>query len=146
MVLLVWPAGEGQRAGRGLVVAAGRGGAVGRGVADRHRHVVGGRQGDGEGERSCCPCCPSVTVTSPMLIRGSSSRMVPIALAVGDGRVGRLLRLTKNVSFGSARRSPMTSTVIVSLVWPAGMVSVPGGGLVVAAGRGACRWRWRRRR
>ena len=46
------------------------------------------------------------------------------------------LRLTAKVSFGSARRSPLTATVIVALVWPAGMVTVPGRGRVVAAGRG----------
>jgi hypothetical protein len=35
------------------------------------------------------------------------------------------LRLTKKVSFGSARRSPMTVTVIVLLVSPGAKVSVP---------------------
>ena len=35
-----------------------------------------------------------------------------------------LLRLTTNVSFGSPRRSQFTSTVIVPVVWPAGIVNV----------------------
>ena len=35
------------------------------------------------------------------------------------------LRLTAKVSLASASRSPLTSTVIVPVVWPAGIVSVP---------------------
>ena len=36
-----------------------------------------------------------------------------------------LLRLTKNNSVSSPTRSPLTAMVIVPLVWPAGIVSVP---------------------
>ena len=35
------------------------------------------------------------------------------------------LRLTAKVSVGSATRSPMTATVNVRLVWPAGMITSP---------------------
>jgi hypothetical protein len=71
------------------------------------------------------PALPSVTVTSLMEILGSSSRMVPIPWPSAITALVALLRLTKKVSFGSPRRSPLTSTVIVPLVWPAGIVSVP---------------------
>src|SRR5262249_43016200 len=43
--------GEGQGARGGLVVAAGGGGAVGRGVVDRHRLGAGLVHADGEGQR-----------------------------------------------------------------------------------------------
>ena len=68
---------------------------------------------------------PSVLVTSLMLMRGSSSRMVPTPWPSAMVALVGLLRLTTKVSFGSARRSPLTSTVIVPVVWPAGIVSVP---------------------
>ena len=68
---------------------------------------------------------PSFLVTSLMLMRGSSSTMVPTPWPSAMTPLFGLLRLTKKVSFGSASRSPFTSTVIVPLVWPAGIVSVP---------------------
>ena len=82
------------------------------------------------------PFLPSFLVTSLMLMRGSSSRMVPIALAVGDGRVRRaaevddegLGRLGEAVAVDRDRERP------------AGLAGrdghVPGRGRVVAAGRG----------
>ena len=82
---------------------------------------------------------PSDLVTSLMLIRGSLSRMVPIPWPSAMVAFVAALRLTAKVSFGSARRSPMTATVNVRLVWPAGMVTVAGRGRVVAAGRRRCR-------
>jgi hypothetical protein len=71
------------------------------------------------------PVFPSVTVLSPMLIRGSSSTMVPIPWPSAMIAFVAPLRLTTNVSFGSASRSPLTITVIVPVVWPAGIVNVP---------------------
>src|SRR2546423_1266346 len=46
------------------------------------------------------------------------------------------LRLTKNVSFASGRRSPLTWTVTVLLVSPGAKVSVPGAARPRAGGRG----------
>ena len=68
---------------------------------------------------------PSVLVTSLMLIRGSLSRMVPMPWPSAMVALVAALRLTAKVSFGSPRRSPLTATVIVALVWPAGMVTSP---------------------
>ena len=68
---------------------------------------------------------PSVLVTSLMLMRGSSSTMVPTPWPSAMVALVGLLRLTKNVSFGSASRSPLTSTVMVLLVSPGAKVSVP---------------------
>ena len=51
---------------------------------------------------SVVPVLPSVTVTSLMLIRGSSSRMVPTPWPSAMIALVGLLRLTKKVSFGFA--------------------------------------------
>ena len=82
------------------------------------------------------PVLPSVTVASPMLMRGSSSTMVPTPWPSAMVAFVGVLRLTRKVSFGSPSRSPLTRTVMVLLVSPGAKVSVPGRGLVVAAGRG----------
>ena len=68
---------------------------------------------------------PSALVTSLMLMRGSSSTMVPTPWPSAMVALVGLLRLTTKVSFGSARRSPLTSTVMVLLVSPGAKVSVP---------------------
>ena len=60
-----------------------------------------------------------------MLMRGSLSRMVPIPWPSPIVAFVGLLRLTAKVSVGSPRRSPLTATVNVLLVWPAGMVTSP---------------------
>ena len=119
--------------------------AVGGGVGDGDRHVIGRGQGDGEGEAGRVPVLPSVTVTSLMLMRGSSSRMVPtpwpsamIAL-VGAAQVDeeRLVRLRP-------RRSPLTSTVMV-------LAGLAGREWSACPRRACsrcrpwrCRWRWRK--
>ena len=60
-----------------------------------------------------------------MLMRGSSSMMVPTPWPSAMVALVGLLRLTKKVSFGSPRRSPLTGTVMVLLVSPGAKVSVP---------------------
>ncbi len=71
------------------------------------------------------PVLPSVTVTSLMLMRGSSSRMVPWPWPSARMALVGLLMLTKKVSFGSPRRSPFTNTVMVLVVSPGANVRVP---------------------
>ena len=100
--------GDGHVPRRGRVVAAGRGGAVRGGVVDRHRHVVGNREGHGEGRVHGA----GVAFRDRHVVDGNPRLVVKDGadpLTVGDGRVGRGLRLTTKVSFGSARRSPLTS-------------------------------------
>jgi hypothetical protein len=68
---------------------------------------------------------PSFLLTSLMLMRGSSSRIVLIPWpSVMTAFVG-LLRLTTKVSLGSASRSPFTKMVTVMLVSPGAKVRVP---------------------
>ena len=92
------------------------------------------------------PFLPSALVTSLMLMRGSSSTMVPTPWPSAMVALVGLLRLTTKVSFGSPSRSPLTSTVIVLLV------SAGGEGQRAARRPGSrcrpwrCRRRWRRRR
>ena len=72
------------------------------------------------------PVLPSLRLTAGAIeMRGSSSTMVPTPWPSAMVALVGLLRLTTKVSFGSGRRSPLTSTVIVPVVWPAGIVSVP---------------------
>jgi hypothetical protein len=60
-----------------------------------------------------------------MLIRGSSSTMVPIPWPSPTIALTGSMRFTENVSAGSASRSPITGTLIVLLVSPAAKVTKP---------------------
>ena len=76
---------------------------------------------------STVPVSPSATVTSSTDSAGigSSSVIVPPPCpSVIVAFVG-FVRLTKNVSFASSSRSPLTSTVTCLEVWPAAKVTVP---------------------
>src|SRR5262245_60823488 len=118
--------GEGQRPGLAdVVVVAGRRGAVHGLERHRHRLVVRDRERDREGEQGCFTFLPSAFVTSVMLMRGSLSTMVPTPCASLMNALVGPLKVTAKVSFASPRRSPLTSTVTVPVVWPAGMSSVP---------------------
>ena len=59
-----------------------------------------------------------------MEIRGSLSRIVPVAEAPVTTELVAPLRLTENISVDSARRSPSTATGKVWLVLPAAIVTV----------------------
>ena len=73
------------------------------------------------------PLLPSLTVTSLTATAGSGSLSVivpspsPSPIVAFDG----FERLTKNVSFASSSRSPLTCTVTVFAVCPGVKVSVP---------------------
>src|SRR5262245_17651576 len=56
---------EGQGARRGHVVLAGPGAAVGRGVIDRHRLLIDGRQRHDEGETPAAPALAAGRVADP---------------------------------------------------------------------------------
>ena len=68
------------------------------------------------------PALPSVTVTSSIesVGSGSSSVIVPTPWPSAIVAFVGFERLTKNVSFASSSRSPLTSTVTVFVVWPGG--------------------------
>ena len=95
----------------------------------RHCHglIVGGRERDREGEQaSLAVYLPSFMVTSLMLMRGSSSTMVPTPWPSAMVALVRVAQVDEEglVRLGERGRR-LTSTVIVLLVWPAGIVSVP---------------------
>ncbi len=70
---------------------------------------------------------PSVTVASPRLITTapSSFRIVPVACPSAIVAFTAFDRFTRNVSSGSTVLSPLTATVIVPVVAPAGIVALP---------------------
>ncbi|SUZ38490.1 hypothetical protein CPBF1521_44460 [Xanthomonas arboricola pv. juglandis] len=70
------------------------------------------------------PLLPSLTLTSSIDSAGSASSltMVPWPWPSPTLAPVTLLTLTKKVSFGSLSVSPLTSTVKVALLLPAGMV------------------------
>ena len=74
---------------------------------------------------SAVPEWRSCLLTSLMLIRGSSSRMVPMPWPSPMTAPTGWLRLTTKVSFGSPRRSPSMSTVTVWVLSPGAKVTIP---------------------
>jgi hypothetical protein len=68
---------------------------------------------------------PAATCTVTVTVTGAASSlvMVPTPCASVIVALAGAVRLTKNVSFGSVVMSPLTLTVRVVLVAPAGIVS-----------------------
>jgi len=76
---------------------------------------------------SLLPPSPSTTTTSPIASVGgaSSSRIVPKPCPSRSVAWLGFVRFTRNVSFGSSKRSPRTPTVIVLVVWPGAKLTTP---------------------
>ncbi|MCW0449083.1 hypothetical protein NB706_001917 [Xanthomonas sacchari] len=71
------------------------------------------------------PLLPSMTLTSPIESDGCASSLTMVPWPCPSATVAplTLLTLTKKVSSGSLSVSPITCTVKVALLLPAGMVS-----------------------